>query len=44
MANPFDEALKEIYKERMGHDPLAFTKDAIKFIPSALRRSIPQQY
>ena len=29
MANLLDEALKEIYKERMGRDPLAFMKDAI---------------
>jgi len=29
MANILDEALKEIYKERMYHDPLAFMKDAI---------------
>jgi len=29
MANLLDEALREIYKERMGHDPLAFMKDAM---------------
>ena len=29
MANLLDEALREIYKERMGRDPLAFMKDAI---------------
>ena len=29
MSNLLDEALKEIYKERMGRDPLAFMKDAI---------------
>ncbi|MCL4412102.1 MAG: hypothetical protein M1526_01925 [Candidatus Thermoplasmatota archaeon] len=29
MANLLDEALKEIYKETMGRDPLAFMKDAI---------------
>jgi len=29
IANLLDEALKEIYKERMGHDPLAFMKDAM---------------
>jgi len=26
MANPLDEALKEIYKETIGRDPLAFMK------------------
>jgi len=29
MANILDEALREIYNERMGRDPLAFMKDAI---------------
>ena len=29
MANLLDEALKEIYKETMGRDPLAFMKDVI---------------
>jgi len=29
MANILDESLKEIYRERMYHDPLAFMKDAI---------------
>ncbi len=29
MASLLDEALKEIYKETMGRDPLVFMKDAI---------------
>jgi len=29
MANLLDEAIKEIYKEMIGRDPLAFMKDAI---------------
>jgi len=29
MANILDEALREIYRERMYHGPLAFMKDAI---------------
>ena len=29
MANILDEAFREIYRERMYHDPLAFMKDAI---------------
>jgi len=29
MANILDESLREIYRERMYHDPLAFMKDEI---------------
>jgi len=29
MANLLDEALREIYRETICHDPLAFMKDAI---------------
>jgi hypothetical protein len=29
MANLLDEALREIYKETIGRDPLAFMKDAM---------------
>jgi hypothetical protein len=29
MANILDKSLREIYGERMYHDPLAFMKDAI---------------
>jgi len=29
MANLLDEALREIYRERMYHDPLVLMKDAI---------------
>jgi len=29
MANILDESLREIYRERMYHDSLAFMKDAI---------------
>jgi len=29
MANILDESLREIYRERMYHDPLTFMKDAI---------------
>jgi len=39
MANLLDEALKEIYKEAIGRDPLAFMKDAIDWnaFPSLLK-------
>jgi len=29
MANILDESFREIYRERMYHDPLPFMKDAI---------------
>jgi len=39
MANLLDEALREIYKETIGRDPLAFMKDAIDWnaFPSLLK-------